>query len=85
MTTLRKYWKNTQGYIWLVGGVLCLFVALIFWAGSDSSEELVEVNKKVEKKKFALLHRLLELLLREIMRMNSEEVNSLRNRKISQA
>ena len=48
MTTLRKYWKNTQGYIWLVGGVLCLFVALIFWAGSDSSEELVEVNKKVE-------------------------------------
>ncbi|WP_413351562.1 hypothetical protein ACJQW4_06455 [Acinetobacter sp. A7.4] len=48
MTTLRKYWNNTQRYIWLVGGVVCLFIALIFWAGSDSSEELVEVNKVVE-------------------------------------
>lgn len=48
MTALRKYWQNTQGYIWLVGGVVCLFIALIFWAGSDSSEELVEVNKAVE-------------------------------------
>ena len=48
MTALRKYWQNTQRYIWLVGGVLCLFVALIFWAGSDSREELVEVNKAVE-------------------------------------
>jgi hypothetical protein len=48
MTALHKYWQNTQRYIWLVSGVLCLFVALIFWAGSDSSEELVEVNKTVE-------------------------------------
>lgn len=48
MTALHKYWQNTQRYIWLVSGVLCLFVALIFWAGSDSSEELVEVNKAVE-------------------------------------
>lgn len=48
MTALQKYWQNTQRYIWLVGGVLCLFVALIFWAGSDSSEALVEVNKAVE-------------------------------------
>ena len=48
MTTLRTHWQNTQRYIWLVGGVVCLFIALIFWAGSDSSEELVEVNKAVE-------------------------------------
>ena len=48
MTTLRKQWQNTQGYIWLVGGVVCLFIALIFWAGSDNTKELVEVNKAVE-------------------------------------
>ena len=48
MTTLRKYWQNSQRYIWLVSGVLCLLIALVFWAGSDTRQELVEVNKAVE-------------------------------------
>ncbi|MES5770997.1 hypothetical protein ABUE25_04145, partial [Acinetobacter baumannii] len=31
MTVSRTLWQNVQQYIWLVGGIVCLFLAFIFW------------------------------------------------------
>ncbi|MFY5897594.1 hypothetical protein [Acinetobacter pittii] len=44
MTVSRTFWQNVQQYIWLVGGVVCLFLAFIFWVMTDS-KKLVEVEK----------------------------------------
>ncbi len=47
MTALRTPWQKIQHYFWLVCGVGCLFVALVFWAITDK-DELVEVSKNAE-------------------------------------
>lgn len=47
MTALRTPWQKIQHYFWLVCGLGCLFVALIFWAITDK-DELVEVTKNAE-------------------------------------
>ena len=47
MTALRTHWQKIQQSIWLLGAVLCLLGALIFWAVTDR-EELVEIEKQPE-------------------------------------
>ncbi|MDM1283356.1 hypothetical protein HXZ60_07150 [Acinetobacter towneri] len=47
MTALRTHWQKIQQSIWLLGAVLCLLAALIFWAMTDR-EELVEIEKQPE-------------------------------------
>ena len=47
MTALRTHWQKIQHSIWLLGAVLCLLAALIFWAMTDR-EELVEIEKQPE-------------------------------------
>ncbi|MCO8059714.1 hypothetical protein [Acinetobacter towneri] len=47
MTALRTHWQKIQQSIWLLGAVLCLLAALIFWAVIDR-EELVEIEKQPE-------------------------------------
>ncbi|MCE6601836.1 hypothetical protein KSA20_09695, partial [Acinetobacter baumannii] len=37
MTVSRTLWQNVQQYIWLVGGIVCLFLAFIFWVITDNS------------------------------------------------
>lgn len=46
MTVKNTYWQNIQHYIWLVGGVLCLVFALIFWLLTDT-KELVSETKEI--------------------------------------
>ena len=45
MTALRTHWQKIQQSIWLLGAVLCLLAALIFWAVTDR-DELVEIEKQ---------------------------------------
>ncbi|MDM1755286.1 hypothetical protein HX122_09945 [Acinetobacter towneri] len=47
MTALRTHWQKIQQSIWLLGAVLCLLAALIFWAVTDR-DELVEIEKQPE-------------------------------------
>ena len=47
MTALRTHWQKIQQSIWLLGAVLCLLAALIFWAMTDR-EELIEIEKQPE-------------------------------------
>ena len=47
MTVSRTLWQNVQQYIWLVGGIACLFLAFIFWVITDS-KKLVEVEKSAD-------------------------------------
>lgn len=47
MTVSRTLWQNVQQYIWLVGGIVCLFLAFIFWVMTDS-KKLVEVEKAAD-------------------------------------
>lgn len=47
MTALHTPWQKIQHYFWLVFGVGCLFVALIFWAITDK-DELIEITKNAE-------------------------------------
>ncbi|ANF82694.1 hypothetical protein A3K93_11170 [Acinetobacter sp. NCu2D-2] len=47
MTALRTPWQKIQHYFWLVCGVGCLFIALVFWAITDK-DELVELTKNPE-------------------------------------
>lgn len=47
MAARQSQWQKIHHYVWLVGGAVCLFAALIFWAITDS-KELVEVEKKAE-------------------------------------
>jgi len=46
MTVSRTLWQNIQHYSWLVLGLLCLLLALIFWA-ITSSDKVVQVEKQV--------------------------------------
>ncbi|MEA1230600.1 hypothetical protein ODQ17_14595 [Acinetobacter sp. IRS14] len=47
MTVSRTLWQNVQQYIWLVGGIVCLFLAFLFWVMTDS-KKLVEVEKAAD-------------------------------------
>ncbi|MBN6524429.1 hypothetical protein KWF73_13685 [Acinetobacter pittii] len=47
MTVSRTLWQNVQQYIWLVGGIVCLLLAFIFWVMTDS-KKLVEVEKSAD-------------------------------------
>lgn len=47
MTAQQSQWQKIHHYLWLVGGVVCLFAALVFWAMTDT-QELVEVEKQAE-------------------------------------
>ncbi|OTG81424.1 hypothetical protein B9T33_07095 [Acinetobacter sp. ANC 5054] len=47
MAARQSQWQKIHHYVWLVGGAVCLFAALVFWAITDS-KELIEVEKKAE-------------------------------------
>ncbi|MBF9202681.1 hypothetical protein JDA50_09475 [Acinetobacter pittii] len=47
MTVSRTLWQNVQQYIWLVGGIVCLLLAFIFWVMTES-KKLVEVEKSAD-------------------------------------
>ena len=47
MTAQQSQWQKIHHYLWLVGGVVCLFAALVFWAMTDT-QELIEVEKQAE-------------------------------------
>ena len=47
MTALRTHSQKIPQSIWLLGAVLCLLAALIFWAVTDR-DELVEIEKQPE-------------------------------------
>ncbi|MCY3235996.1 hypothetical protein [Acinetobacter pittii] len=47
MTVSRTLWQNVQQYIWLVGGIVCLLLAFIFWVMTNS-KKLVEVEKSAD-------------------------------------
>lgn len=47
MSVSRTLWQNVQQYIWLVGGIVCLLLAFIFWVMTDS-KKLVEVEKSAD-------------------------------------
>lgn len=47
MTVSRTLWQNVQHYIWLVGGIVCLLLAFIFFVMTDS-KKLVEVEKSAD-------------------------------------
>ncbi|WP_180121376.1 hypothetical protein [Acinetobacter sp. YH12086] len=47
MAARQSQWQKVHHYTWLVGGAVCLFAALVFWAITDT-KELVEVEKQAE-------------------------------------
>lgn len=48
MTAIRTNWQNIRQYIWLIGGLLCLVVAFVFWIATDT-KELVTVANPIEE------------------------------------
>lgn len=48
MTAKHSNWQNIQHYIWLIGGLLCMLIALVFWVVTDT-KNLVSENKKIEE------------------------------------
>ncbi|OTG67558.1 hypothetical protein [Acinetobacter silvestris] len=48
MTATQVNWQKIRQYIWLIGGLLCLFIALIFWAITDT-KDLVSVENPIEE------------------------------------
>ncbi|WP_353172860.1 hypothetical protein [Acinetobacter rudis] len=48
MLASHSIWQNIRSSVWLIGGVGCLFGALIFWAITDKSK-LVEVSEPIEE------------------------------------
>lgn len=48
MTVKHSSWQNIQQYIWLIGGLLCLIFAAIFWMMTDT-KELVTQSKHIEE------------------------------------
>ncbi len=42
MTRTHLNWQNIRHYIWLIGAVLCLVAAFIFWAVTDVRELVIE-------------------------------------------
>lgn len=47
-TAKQTYWQNIQQYIWLIGGLLSLLFAFIFWVMTDS-KELAHQSKQIEE------------------------------------
>ena len=47
MAAIRTNWQNIRQYIWLIGGLLCLLVALIFWVMTDT-KSLVTTENPIE-------------------------------------
>ena len=47
MRAVRLNWQNIRQYIWLIGGLLCLLVALIFWVMTDT-KSLVTTENPIE-------------------------------------
>ncbi|MEG0488806.1 MAG: hypothetical protein RR575_12865 [Acinetobacter sp.] len=41
---MRTNWQNIRQYIWLIGGLLCLLAALIFWAITDTKDLVTVAN-----------------------------------------
>lgn len=48
MTATLSIWEKIQAYLWLGLSVGCLFFALVFWAITETREELVQVEKEPE-------------------------------------
>ena len=48
MTVKHLNWQNIQHYIWLIGGLLFLLFAVIFWAMIDTKELLTQ-SKQIEE------------------------------------
>lgn len=48
MTVKNSNWQNIQHYIWLMGGLLFLIIALVFWFMTDT-KELVTQSKQIEE------------------------------------
>ena len=48
MTANQTHWQNIQHYIWLIGGLLCMLIAFIFWLVTDT-KSLMSENKKIEE------------------------------------
>lgn len=46
MTVKNTHWQNIQHYIWLVGGLLCLILAFVFWIITDT-KALVSETKQI--------------------------------------
>lgn len=44
MVAIRTNWQNIRQYIWLIGGLLCLLAALIFWAITDTKDLVTVTN-----------------------------------------
>jgi len=48
MAAIRSNWQNIRQYIWLIGGLLCIVAATIFWAITDT-KDLVTVTNPIEE------------------------------------
>lgn len=48
MAAVQRQQNKVQRYIWLSGGLLCLFLAFMFWIMTDK-EQLIEVKKTQEE------------------------------------
>lgn len=48
MTVKHSNWQNIQQYIWLVGGLLCLLFAAVFWMLTDTKALLTQ-SKHIEE------------------------------------
>lgn len=48
MTVKNSNWQNIQQYIWLIGGLLFLISAFVFWLITDT-KELVTQTKQIEE------------------------------------
>ena len=48
MTVKHSNWQNIQQYIWLVGGLLCLIFAAVFWMMTDTKALLTQ-SKHIEE------------------------------------
>lgn len=48
MTAVRKSKQTLQQYVWLIGGLLFLFAAVVFWAITDR-ENLIELEAPIEQ------------------------------------
>lgn len=48
MLASRSNWQNIRSSVWLIGGVVCLSGAFVFWLLTDTSK-LVEVSEPIEE------------------------------------
>lgn len=48
MTARHSTWEKVQAYIWLGLAIGCLFFALVFWAITESKDEVITIEKEAE-------------------------------------